>query len=192
MNYTRLNYDDKPKNRIIQAAYRLFYRNGYSETGINEILELSDSHKASLYRYFNSKDSLGRYTLTLEKKRFLSFLARALDKYRNYRIFVHFWVRIVRRTMTASFSHGCPFVRYSQTAGETNFSGEIIREVFSEAEQLLAAYFTRNYHFKTQKAVQTARKALAAYEGAVQMVLLSADPVYFSIMEDMLLSAVTV
>ena len=186
MKYARLNYDDKPRDRIIQAAYRLFYRNGFSETGINEILELSDSHKASLYRYFGSKDDLGRFTLNLEKERFLSFLSRALRKYPQYPRFVSFWVKTVRRTMTGNFKRGCPFVRYSQTAGEGRFSDEIIRQVFSEAEKLLTGYFQRCRGKTEAEAAPAARKALAAYEGAVQMVLLSGDESYFGIMEEML------
>ena len=36
------------KERIVKVAMELFYKNGYSETGINEILEKSSSFKKSL------------------------------------------------------------------------------------------------------------------------------------------------
>ncbi|MBN1647559.1 MAG: TetR/AcrR family transcriptional regulator [Spirochaetales bacterium] len=185
-----MNNSDGPKDRIIRAAYRLFYRNGFSETGINKILEQSGSHKASLYRYFDSKDKLGLVTLNLEKERFLSFLSRALQKYRHYPAFVSFWVKTVKRTMTGNFSRGCPFVRYSQTSGKDSFFNGIIRQVFADAEKLLAGYFIRNRRLEKPEAVLAARKALAAYEGAVQMVILSGDTEYFDIMEDCLLAVI--
>jgi hypothetical protein len=95
-------------------------------------------------------------------------------------------IKTVRRMMTGNFKRSCPFVRYSQTAGEVRFSDEIIRQVFSEAEKLLTGYFQRCWGKTEAEASPAARKALAAYESAVQMVLLSGDQAYFGIMEEML------
>lgn len=46
--------------RIIAAATDLFLRDGYSETSIDRILELSGGSKATLYSYFPTKDDLFR------------------------------------------------------------------------------------------------------------------------------------
>ena len=46
------------KQRIIQTASQLFYRNGYNSTGINEIIEVAGIAKATLYSHFKSKDDL--------------------------------------------------------------------------------------------------------------------------------------
>ena len=47
----------KKENVIIQSA-NLFFRNGYVNTGLNEILEVCNIPKGSLYYYFKNKDEL--------------------------------------------------------------------------------------------------------------------------------------
>lgn len=46
------------KERIIDAAWKLFYKQGYEETTIEDIITLSQTSRGSFYHYFNSKDSL--------------------------------------------------------------------------------------------------------------------------------------
>ena len=47
-----------PKERIIEAAHDLFYRQGYFATGINQIIDEAKVSKASFYDHFKSKDDL--------------------------------------------------------------------------------------------------------------------------------------
>lgn len=46
------------KQNIIETAAKLFYRNGYNLTGINEIIREAGVAKATLYNHFKSKDDL--------------------------------------------------------------------------------------------------------------------------------------
>ncbi|RBQ07858.1 TetR/AcrR family transcriptional regulator [Pedobacter miscanthi] len=46
------------RERIILTASLLFYKQGYSNTGINQIIEEADIAKSSLYQYFRSKEDL--------------------------------------------------------------------------------------------------------------------------------------
>ncbi|MBQ9940549.1 MAG: TetR/AcrR family transcriptional regulator [Clostridia bacterium] len=46
------------KGKIILAAWKLFYEQGYEETTIEEIIEESGTSKGSFYHYFTGKDSL--------------------------------------------------------------------------------------------------------------------------------------
>ena len=46
------------KSRIVSAAWMLFYKNGYENTTIDDIVELSETSKGSFYHYFSSKDAL--------------------------------------------------------------------------------------------------------------------------------------
>ncbi|GJM15727.1 MAG: TetR family transcriptional regulator [Thermodesulfobacteriota bacterium] len=47
------------KDRIIETANDLFYRQGYHQTGINQIIEESGVAKATFYSNFKSKEDLG-------------------------------------------------------------------------------------------------------------------------------------
>lgn len=46
------------KGKIISAAWKLFYEQGYDETTVDEIVEESGTSKGSFYHYFDGKDSL--------------------------------------------------------------------------------------------------------------------------------------
>lgn len=51
----------KPRNtkgKIISAAWKLFYDQGYDETTIDEIIAESGTSKGSFYHYFEGKDAL--------------------------------------------------------------------------------------------------------------------------------------
>lgn len=63
---------EKPKGvkeKIVSAAWTLFYDKGYDQTTVDDIIELSATSKGSFYYYFNTKDEL------------LSTLSDLLDDY---------------------------------------------------------------------------------------------------------------
>lgn len=46
------------KKKIVSAAWKLFYEQGYDNTTIDEIVEVSQTSKGSFYHYFEGKDAL--------------------------------------------------------------------------------------------------------------------------------------
>ncbi len=46
------------KGRIVSAAWRLFYEQGYDDTTVDEIILESGTSKGSFYHYFEGKDAL--------------------------------------------------------------------------------------------------------------------------------------
>ena len=44
--------------KIVSAAWQLFYEQGYEDTTVEEIIELSQTSKGSFYHYFDGKDAL--------------------------------------------------------------------------------------------------------------------------------------
>ena len=46
------------KGKIINAAWDLFYEQGYDDTTVEEIIERSGTSKGSFYHYFEGKDAL--------------------------------------------------------------------------------------------------------------------------------------
>ena len=46
------------KGRIVSAAWKLFYEQGYANTTIEEIIEEADISKGSFYHYFEGQDAL--------------------------------------------------------------------------------------------------------------------------------------
>ncbi|MGN1418157.1 MAG: TetR/AcrR family transcriptional regulator [Acutalibacteraceae bacterium] len=46
------------KSKIVSAAWKLFYEQGYDATTVDEIIEESGTSKGSFYHYFDGKDAL--------------------------------------------------------------------------------------------------------------------------------------
>ena len=46
------------RGKSIEAAWRLFYRQGYDDTTVEEIIEESGTSRGSFYHYFQGKDGL--------------------------------------------------------------------------------------------------------------------------------------
>ena len=46
------------RGRIIEAAWKLFYRYGYDDTTVDEIIRESGTSRGSFYHYFEGKDAL--------------------------------------------------------------------------------------------------------------------------------------
>jgi AcrR family transcriptional regulator len=46
------------KSKIITAAWKLFYEQGYENTTVDEIIKTAQTSKGSFYHYFKSKDAL--------------------------------------------------------------------------------------------------------------------------------------
>lgn len=60
------------RQRIIETASALFYKNGYNATGINEIISESGIAKATLYNHFKSKEDICLAYLQFKNTTFLN------------------------------------------------------------------------------------------------------------------------
>lgn len=83
------------KGRIISAAWRLFYRQGYENTTVEDIIFESETSRGSFYHYFDGKDALlGTLAYVFDEKyeqlmEQLSARMDAMDKliYLNHELF---------------------------------------------------------------------------------------------------------
>ena len=46
------------KSKIVKAAWNLFYKYGYHDTTVEDIIKLSKTSKGTFYHYFKGKDAL--------------------------------------------------------------------------------------------------------------------------------------
>lgn len=100
----------KHKENLVHAAADLFRRQGYSATGLKQILETSGAPKGSLYHYFpDGKESLGAAAVTLAGKagsKTLQDLKKEADSLAG---FIALYCNLLAQWMEASeFRSGCP------------------------------------------------------------------------------------
>lgn len=68
------------RERLIQAADTLFYREGIHATGIDRLVEAADVAKMTLYNNYSSKDELVAAWLTWRQENWEQNLASRLDR----------------------------------------------------------------------------------------------------------------
>lgn len=104
-------------DKILDTAERLFYIQGYNNTGINQVIEEADIAKGSLYKHFESKtDLMVAYLQRFHQQWFERFEASinkvADPKGKLLAIFDHH----IERQQFREYG-GCPFIRANNDAG---------------------------------------------------------------------------
>ena len=84
------------KGRIVAAAWKLFYEQGYEETTVEDIIFESETSKGSFYHYFDGKDALLSSLSVLFDERYEELMQQEHDDmdcigllcWLNYELFV--------------------------------------------------------------------------------------------------------
>jgi len=104
--------DQPNREKIIEAASRLFHRRGFQSTSLDEILEASGVCRSNFYYHFRSKEDLGLEALSRQAEGFETrVLQRILDdrsvpaRQRLARLYE----AIADRQQAEEFRYGCPF-----------------------------------------------------------------------------------
>ena len=71
------------RRRILDAAYELFYRKGFSRVGVDEIAAFAGVTKRSLYYHFRSKDELLASVFDLHHELALARIRKYEHRYRG-------------------------------------------------------------------------------------------------------------
>ncbi|WP_080778451.1 TetR/AcrR family transcriptional regulator [Chryseobacterium phocaeense] len=114
-------------DKILDTADRLFYSQGYSNTGINQIIDEADIAKGSLYKHFETKTDLLVAYVQRTHELWFTRLEAAINeiadpKEKLLALFDHH----TRRQEVRQFG-GCPFIKANDEAGtdDPRFLAEI-------------------------------------------------------------------
>ncbi len=136
----------RPRERIIETASRLFFRQGYCSTGINQIISESGVAKASFYSHFPSKETLAIAWLKQREEVWIRQLKERIAQHasadRRIAAMYSMWYDQIRE----EGYRGCGFINM---AGE--FSNEespiraVVRDHKNRVRQLIANYVLNEY-----------------------------------------------
>ena len=162
------------RDRLVEAARALFWKHGYSSTGIAQILKEADAGSGSLYYFFPTKEDLLLAVLEWYRENLWSQVVQPvfdrvtdpierifgiLDGYR-------------RGLLLTSFQHGCPIGNLALEVADShpaarqllavNFTGwrKVIEQCLAESAHLLPEALERE---------QLALFVLTTMEGAVML-----------------------
>ena len=99
----------RTKDRIIEAAFDLFYNQGYQATTIDQVIEKSGVSRPTVYTHFSTKEDLCLAYLKERSARHLSAFREALEKEITPRGRYLSFIRVVGEAMWTSDYRGCGF-----------------------------------------------------------------------------------
>lgn len=107
-----------PKERILETATRLFYKQGYNNTGINQILEEAKVAKASLYQHYGSKEDVGLEYLRSARTEWFEGLGQWVDakKIPSQKVMACF--NFLEYALTTHEFRGCKFINMLTELGD--------------------------------------------------------------------------
>lgn len=182
------------KSRIVDAAWKLFYEQGYEGTTVEDIVTLSGTSKGSFYHYFASKDDLvGSLAYLFDEK--YEELAAALDPaapapetllYLNRELFLMIENRIDIAILTRLLSTQLTLQGGKQLLDHNRVYFKLLRRIITEGQQrgeltdaLTVGEMVRLYAM-TERAMlyewclRNGEYALADYAGRMLPLMLSA------------------
>ncbi len=155
------------KERIINAAWKLFYDQGYEETTIEDIITLSQTSRGSFYHYFPSKDSLlGTLSYVFDEKykelhKRLDEFSSAIDKllFLNHELFLMIEDGISRDLLTGLLSTQLLASSEKSLLERDRYYFRLLRQIAQEG--------IRNGEFKKEFSSDQITKAYALWERAL-------------------------
>ncbi|MDP6690609.1 MAG: TetR/AcrR family transcriptional regulator [Alphaproteobacteria bacterium] len=170
------------RDNLVWAAAKLFRRQGYSGTGLRDILAASGAARGSLYHYFpGGKEQIGAAAVTaaggLVTETFAE-LARQADGPAD---FLHRYSDLLVRWLEASkFRDGCPITTtLLETTPESAAISAAGRAVFADWRGVMADMLRRD-GWPASRVPATATAIIAGLEGALLMARVqgSARPIH--------------
>ena len=160
------------KDRIMEAARDLFYRQGYNATGVQQIIDQAGVSKGAFYGHFKTKDDLGVAYLRQRNHDEITGLKEAVSQIRNpENRFIQFF-DIMQDWMESSNYRGCAFANMSAEVPdctspirkEAKFHYESFRSLIRDmAEDLIKS----DSKYSSLKAEELADDAMMLIVGAV-------------------------
>jgi TetR/AcrR family transcriptional repressor of lmrAB and yxaGH operons len=100
----------KHKENLVRTAMRLFRRQGYASTGLQQIVAESGAPKGSLYHYFPSgKEALGESAIDMAGGMMREMLSDLAARHREPKAFLQAYCKVMAGWMEESgFHSGCP------------------------------------------------------------------------------------
>jgi AcrR family transcriptional regulator len=158
---------DKIKDSIKRAAQELFRKFGYHKTSVNEIAKRARIAKATIYKYFNSKEAV-LHTLLMDYIRVsVDDLILAQTPEMDEETYL---ANLIMKTCRLSYTVCNEFIGWDFIRESTN-SQEFLKNLSNELEEMLLASFTKlteirkneNYHQRLRFLIKCSKSIVFSF-----------------------------
>ncbi|PJZ54761.1 TetR/AcrR family transcriptional regulator [Leptospira adleri] len=179
-----LEKQSNPYDRLMTSALDLFYHRGYSGTSTNQLIADSGTHKASFYRYFQSKEEIALEYLKLQGENFENGLQRMMERAPSWKEFINTWNGVLLKQVKSGRFLGCPVARFINSVEEKNEEFEIVSDKIIESWiRILESYFESEKKVgrldSSVNCLAAAKKILKLFQGSSQLFRITGKKEYF-------------
>ena len=171
--------DPEPtRRRILDAAYELFYRMGFSRVGVDEVAAFARVTKRTLYYHFTSKDELLAAVLALHHELALARVRKHADRYSGgaEEMLTTLFAELARWSAKPGWT-GTGFTRLAMELAD--LPGHPARAVAKRHKAALEAWWTDLLdNAGVPSPGERAREVALLIEGATALVLIHGDRSY--------------
>ncbi|MBM9577922.1 TetR/AcrR family transcriptional regulator [Leptospira sp. 201903070] len=173
-----------PYDRLMTSALDLFYHRGYSGTSTNQLIADSGTHKASFYRYFQSKEEIALEYLKLQGENFENGLQRMMERAPSWEEFISTWSAVLLKQVKSGKFLGCPIARFINSVEEKNEDFEIVADKIIEGWiRIFELYFEsekkKGNLDPSLDSLAAAKKILKLFQGSSQLFRITGKNEYF-------------
>ncbi|XDD49009.1 TetR/AcrR family transcriptional regulator [Leptospira sp. WS92.C1] len=173
-----------PYDRLMTSALDLFYHRGYSGTSTNQLIADSGTHKASFYRYFQSKEEIALEYLKLQGENFENGLQRIMDRSATWEEFIQIWNGLLLKQVKSGKFIGCPVARFLNSVDEKNEEFELVADKILQGWiKILESYFgsekKKGNLGPFVDSLAAAKKILKLFQGSAQLYRITGKNEYF-------------
>lgn len=140
--------ENKTRKKILDTVEVLFYTQGYTSTGINQVIAEAGIAKATLYQHFLTKDDLCVAYLTSKQNSFFENLTDYTKKGKNSKEKILMSFDFINKMMELKDYRGCPFLNIISEIGTNN---KKIFEAAQNQKNTLRIYFKNLYDSPNDK-----------------------------------------
>jgi AcrR family transcriptional regulator len=99
---------ERTRQRIVEAANRLFYHQGYNRTSFSDVVEAANVPRGNIYYYFKTKDEILEAAIRYRVERITLMLEAWNGTYRTPIERLHRFIAILTNSADAIMRYGCP------------------------------------------------------------------------------------
>ena len=125
---------ERTRQRIVEAANRLFYHKGYNQTSFSDVVLAAGVPRGNIYYYFRTKDEILEAAIRYRTERIAQMLDGWTGTYRTPIERLHRFIDILSDSAESIMRYGCPMgslnTELGKDQGELQEQAENLFKVF--------------------------------------------------------------
>jgi AcrR family transcriptional regulator len=176
---------NETKENILKVATTLFYRKGFTNTGVEEIINLSNCKKPTLYYHFDSKFDLGNYYLDFKENELIKILEHFDNKSKTTKQFFTLWILFIKRAIKEKKFYGCPFTAFTFQLSQEDklYFEEKLHKIKRNWLNKVKLIFEKKRKYSRSSLEQLAMETMIVYVGAGSMYRMTNEKEFLEVLE---------